>query len=213
MLAIPYVRFEISKDGKSNGSYAVDGYFTRFLQHPGRVATLIKKGDAEVFGNPESGDLKLDAMISPEEVKDLLKDVYIDLEVRLDAARLDRSSRRGGWNILRRLIPTGNYFQTEQDKELASEEMESRLALVILKKILNVEQSDEFDSITVIPKGITYYRIDLRKEKKGKHGRKEEWVVVDDTGRKDVIYTNLLSMDDLFREEMMRLFGVKNDKR
>ncbi len=216
-LAIPYVVFEVRKDGKPIGSYAIDCHFVRFLQYAGRITTLIKREGPSFTEKPLGGDKVLEVMIKPDEVEDLLKSVYVDLETQLRATRIDRISHMRRWNLFRMLIPTGHYVHIHRDEEMAKKEREAQLSLAILNKVLDVKGSEELEEVSTTPKGIIYYRVSLMPSEAEREGRKKRrkdpyGTVVDETGKRDPIYSNLLSFDELFREAFLRAVRMRVER-
>ncbi len=211
MLAVPYSVFTVIKKGKVTGRYAIDCYFTRFLQHTARITTLIKRGDMPLFGEPKHGDLTLEPVIQPDEIEELLKSIFEDLDSNLKAARMERMSHMRRWNLFRMLIPTGHYVHIKKDEDLASVERENQLGLAILRQVLNIKSTEDLDSVSLIPeKSGIYYRISLRSVNRDERRPKDPFgTVVNETGERDPIYSNLLTMDGLFREEFMRLISKK----
>ncbi len=190
-MEVPYVLFEVRKEQKSRGTFAIDAYFIDFLSLEPRKVVLIKK--ASVMALNKEAQAPLPRLLK-KPVAHLLKNLYVELRRSSGEVRGERVGHMRRWNIWRILgIPTGHSRHIAIDEELAKVEREYSLGLALLEKILDVRRG-ELEKVEIIERGIFYRDLWLSKgQVLGKEGV-------------DRLYTNLLKIDPVFRTAFVSAF-------
>lgn len=185
-LKVPFIIFEVNGE-----EYAIDAHFSRKLSRIERISTLIRRRNFPE--SPPAGSLE--ALLREDELEDFLKALYVEV-AKLAGERIDERMRHmRRWSLSRLLgLPTGFFRHVEEDEELAEKSREAMLSLAILKKVLGVKSAASVEGIRVTVKGLTHYRIRVDLER---------GEVLDENGKKDAVYTELLKMDKDFREGLI----------
>ncbi|WP_297521626.1 hypothetical protein [Thermococcus sp.] len=193
-MRVPYVLFEVRKNGKSTSTFALDAYFIEFLSIEPRKVVLIKDPSTITLGGKAEGALP---KLLRKPVGALLKDLYETLLETSGEVREKRVSHMRRWNVWRILgIPTGHSRHVEIDEELAKVEREYSLGLALLERILGVKNGRGLDELEVVERGVLYRKLWLfNGNVTGEEGP-------------DKVYTDLLRIDPVFRTAFFSaLFG------
>ena len=182
---VPYLVFEVN-----GNEYMIDAHFSKKLERIERISTLIRPIDRTL---PETAEEPLPILLQKNEIEEFLKNLFIRVYER-SGEKLDKRLRHmRKWNILRLIgIPTGFSRHVERDEQLAKENREAMFSLAILRKILGVKTPTELGKVKIVPKEYLYYKIELRNGE-----------IFNEKGEKDSIYTQLLEIDEGFREALM----------
>ncbi|WP_297550189.1 hypothetical protein [Thermococcus sp.] len=182
---VPYVLFEVRKNGKKRGTFAIDTYFIEFVSLEPRKVVMIKDTSAVAL-KEEVNDALPKLLGKP--VEELLKGLYRELLENSNEVREKRITHMRRWNVWRILgIPTGHSRHVAIDEELSKAEREYSLALALLERILGVKGEDELEGVKITELGVLYRKLRLA------NGR-----VLGEEGV-DKVYTNLLKIDPVFR--------------
>ena len=182
---VPYVLFEVRRDGKKRGTFAIDAYFIEFVSLEPRKVVMIKDTSAVAL-NEEPNDALPKLLGKP--VEELLKGLYLKLLENSKVVRERRITHMRRWNVWRILgIPTGHSRHVAIDEELSKVEREYSLALALLERILGVKSEDELEGVNIAELGILYRKLWL-----------SDGQVLGEDGV-DRVYTNLIKIDPVFR--------------
>ncbi len=184
-MEVPYVLFEVRKNGKSTGTFALDAYFIEFLSLEPRKVVLIKDVSAVALSR-EPNDALPKLLEKP--VGKLLKGLYGELLENSREVREKRVTHMQRWNVWRILgIPTGHSRHVTIDEKLSKVEREYSLALALLERILDVKRKEELDKVEITGREVLYRKLWLA-----------DGQVLGEDGV-DKVYTNLLKIDPVFR--------------
>ncbi|WP_297495440.1 hypothetical protein [Thermococcus sp.] len=182
---VPYVLFEVRRDGKKRGTFAIDTYFIEFVSLEPRKVVMIKDTSAVVLSEKANDALP---KLLEKPVGELLKGLYRELLENSKEVREKRITHMRRWNVWRILgIPTGHSRHVAIDEELSKVEREYSLALALLERILDIKDEDELEGVEITELGVLYRKLWL--------GDRQ---VLGEDGV-DKVYTNLLKIDPAFR--------------
>ncbi|EHP87426.1 hypothetical protein [Methanotorris formicicus] len=181
MLYVPYLVFEVN--GKE---YMIDAYFSKKLEKIERVSALIKPIDRDL---PKTAKNHLPILLKENELEEFLKKLFVEVYEQSGERLNARLKHMRRWNIFRFIgIPVGFLRHIKREEDLAKENRETMLSLAILRKILDIKNPEDINSIKITAKYYLYYKIEIKGNQ-----------IFNEKG-KDIIYTQLLEIDNGFKK-------------
>ena len=151
-IEVPYVLFRTK-----SGVYGLDSYFYPTLERVEHRAALLRKMESKPLPHV-SGE----HYVTPENVKDVLRELALELYRLAGRNFNERNKHMRRWNILRFLgIPLGYFKNLKKDEELAGRVRRVLLAISIVEHVLGIKGPAELENLSVEPLGWTIFKLEV----------------------------------------------------